>query len=245
MSAKLNTITAAVLIFLGVYINIPFTMLSATFDYPHVLRYPTSEVLMRFAQGGPSLIGIWYAFALCPLLLIVAAKLLGLVLQRESENLSALAATFGVLAGVFQVLGLIRWVFLVPALAAAYSDPNATAATRAAVEMTFVGFHQYAGVAIGEHLGQLCTALWLAFVSAAMWNSKIFSRWTAILGFIIVLMLLLGLSEGFATVVQINAAIFAVLTPVAFILLSLWMILTGVMLLLRRNAPQANDPSTV
>jgi hypothetical protein len=236
MSLKLNKFTAAVLIFLGIYINIPFSILGAIFDYPAILRQPTSEVLMRFQQGGTTLIAVWYAFALCPVFLIIAAKLLQQILKNGHPNLSAIAGTSGILAGIFQVLGLIRWVFVVPMLADAYTDANATAATRSAAEMVFQGFHQYAGVAIGEHLGQLFTALWVILISAAMFNSAIFKRWQGFIGIGISLMMFLGLAEGFATVLKFDPGFLGILTPAAFILLSLWMISLGVILLWRRPA---------
>jgi hypothetical protein len=231
MSSKLTKLTAAVLIFLGVYINIPFSILGSIFDYPQILRQPTSEVLLRFHQGGVTLIAVWYAFALCPILMIAAAKLLHRVLRNEHKDLASVAATFGVLAGVFQVLGLIRWVFVVPALANAYTDSNATDVTRSAAIMVFQGFHQYAGVAIGEHLSQLFTALWILLISFAILRSAVFRRWQGFAGIAISAMLLLGLIDGFATVLNFDAKIFSLLTVAGFILLSLWMISLGVILL--------------
>lgn len=41
------------------------------------------------------------------------------------------------------------------------TNKTASEATKAAAVVVFEGFHQYAGVAIGEHLGQLFTAVWI------------------------------------------------------------------------------------
>ncbi|HRH43633.1 MAG TPA: DUF4386 domain-containing protein [Pyrinomonadaceae bacterium] len=235
MSSKLNKITAATLIFLGIYINIPFSILGVIFDYPNILRQPTGQVLTMFKQGGSTLIATWYAFAIAALLMIVVAKLIQQILQDEHKHLTSIATTFGVLAGVSQVLGLIRWVFVVPMLADAYTDSNSSEATKSAAVMVFQGFHQYAGVAIGEHLGQLFTALWIVLISAAMLNSTIFRRWQGFVGIAISAMMLLGLVEGFATVITFNVGIFGVLTPIAFILLSIWMISLGVSLIWRKS----------
>jgi hypothetical protein len=235
MSSKLNKITAATLIFLGVYINIPFSILGIIFDYPNILRQPTGQVLTLFKQGGSTLIATWYAFAIAPVVMILAAKLLQRVLNDEYKNLAPVAGTFGVLAGVFQVLGLIRWVFVVPALANAYTDPISSEASKASAIAVFQGFHQYAGVALGEHLGQLFTALWVAMISAAMLNSRVFKRWQGFVGIAIAALMFVGLVEGFATVASFDPGIFGVLTPIAFILLSIWMISLGVVLLIRRK----------
>lgn len=235
MSSKLNKITAATLIFLGIYINIPFSILGVIFDYPNILRQPTGQVLTMFKQGGSTLIATWYAFAIAALLMIVVAKLIQQILQDEHKQLTSIATTFGVLAGISQVLGLIRWVFVVPMLADAYTDSSSSEATKSAAVMVFQGFHQYAGVAIGEHLGQLFTALWIVLISVAMLNSTIFRRWQSFVGIAISVMMLLGLVEGFATVITFNVGIFGVLTPIAFILLSIWMISLGVSLIWRKS----------
>ena len=235
MSSKLNKITAATLIFLGIYINIPFSILGVNFDYPNILRQPTGQVLTMFKQGGSTLIATWYAFAIAALLMILVTKLIQQILQDEHKHLTSIATTFGVLAGISQVLGLIRWVFVVPMLADAYTDPNSSEAAKSAAMMVFQGFHRYAGVAIGEHLGQLFTALWIVLISVAMLNSTIFRRWQGFVGIAISAMMLLGLVEGFATVIKFDAGIFGVLTPIAFILLSIWMISLGVSLIRRKT----------
>jgi len=36
--------------------NAAFARLAATFDYPDVLRHPTSEVLAKFREGGTALV---------------------------------------------------------------------------------------------------------------------------------------------------------------------------------------------
>ncbi len=235
MSSKLYKITAASLIFLGIYINIPFSILGVIFDYPNILRQPTGAVLTLFKQGGSTLIATWYAFAMAALLMIVVAKLIHQILKDEHEHLLSIATTFGVLAGITQVLGLIRWVFLVPILANTYTDSNANEATKSAAMMVFEGFHQYAGVAIGEHLGQLFTAIWIVLISSAMLNSTIFRRWQGIVGIAVSGLMLLGLVEGFATIINFDAGIFGILTPISFILLSIWMISLGVTLIRRKS----------
>lgn len=231
MSSKLIKITGASLIFLGIYLNIPFSILGAIFDYPNILREPTGEVLTLFKQGGATLIATWYAFAFAAVLLIIVAKLVQQVLKNEHETILSLATTFGILAGIMQVLGLIRWVFVVPMLANAYTDATSTAATKDAAVMVFQGFHQYAGVAIGEHLGQLFTAIWIVLISVAMLDSAVFRRWQGKIGISIAVLMFLGLTEGFATVINFNAEIFGVLTPISFIALSVWMISLGATLI--------------
>ncbi len=55
------------------------TLLSATFDWPDILRQPAAVVLTEFAAGGPSLVWTWFATAwtygilVVPILLLPAA----------------------------------------------------------------------------------------------------------------------------------------------------------------------------
>lgn len=227
MSSKLTKITGASLIFTGVYLNIPFSILNAIFEYPQILRQPAGEVLTLFRHGGATLIAVWYAFAFAPILLIVVAKLVQKIFEGEHETLLSIAATFGVLAGITQVLGLIRWVFVVPMLADNYTNPNSSEATKDAAVMVFNALHQYAGVALGEHLGQLFTALWVLLISSAMLDSKVFRKWQGKIGIFVGILMLAGLTEGFATVINFDPGVFGLLTPLSFITLSFWMISLG------------------
>ena len=69
--------------------------------------------------------------------------------------LLAVGPTVGVLAGAVQFLGLIRWPFLVPYLARADAEPDASPARKDAIDVVFQSFNRYLGVAVGEHLGFL------------------------------------------------------------------------------------------
>lgn len=73
---------------------------------------------------------------------------------------AALSVHAGVLAGVVQVLGLLRWPFAVPALADA-ADPRAA-------ETIFAALHGYLGTGVGETLGYLLTAAWTLLVLIAL-----------------------------------------------------------------------------
>jgi hypothetical protein len=201
-----------------------YGLLTMTFDYPGILREPAGEILRRFAAGGPTLVLIWYGFALTPALFIPAAILLRRAFPATTPLLD-LAVPLGVLAGVVQVFGLIRWPFLVPELARTYLDPAASEATQAAALTVFGAFHQYAGVAIGEHLGYLFTGTWTLVIAGAMLKSPVFRPWLGWAGIVSALGILVGLLEpaGFALAGTINA--------VAYLAWSLWLVATGVSLL--------------
>jgi len=200
-------------------------MLQVNFEYPDILRQPAIVVMEKFASGGSGLIANWYAMVFSAMLFIPVAVMLHPFLTKEDSILMPLATAFGVIAGVVQMLGFIRWVFLVPTLASTYLDPSTSEATRSAIEITFIAFNQYAGVGIGEHLGFVFTALWSIFVGAAMMNSLRFSKWLGWMGIVSAAGILLGILEpaGVPWVGLINA--------ISYILWAVWMVAAGVQLL--------------
>jgi uncharacterized protein DUF4386 len=224
MTTRSRTVTAALLIIVPVLFNVFFFLLQSTFGYPDILREPADTILRQFTAGGTSLLVIWYGFALTPALFIPAAILLRRAFTADSPLL-ALATPFAIVAGMAQVLGLLRWPFLVPGLAQAYLDPAASDATRDAVLVVFSAFHQYAGVAVGEHLGYLATGAWTLVIASAMLAGAPFRAWLGWVGIVAALGILAGLLEpaGFALGGTINAF--------AYILWSLWLIVTAIFLL--------------
>jgi hypothetical protein len=164
---------------LGVFA--PYTVLTLTFDYPGILRQESGEILTRFHQGGPALVLTWLAFAWLGAPLLIAYSLLG---QRLEKQLPAVRwlTTLGIIAGVAQIIGLLRWVFVVPVLAAGFvQSPDPV--TREAIRITFTAIHQFGGVLLGEHLGQLFTIAWTVGISAALYLSGYIPRWLAGFGF--------------------------------------------------------------
>src|SRR5918997_217827 len=158
--ASLRKLTGVILILTPVSFNVFFTLLTVTFEYPDILREPTDHILRQFDAGGSRLVVIWYGFMLTAVLFVPVAVLVHKVLARQDTPYMAVATAFGVVAGVVQFLGLIRWPFLVPYLANTFPDPASSEATRESVAVVFQAFNQYAGVAVGEHLGYLFTGLW-------------------------------------------------------------------------------------
>ena len=123
-------------------------------------------------------------------------------------------------------MGLLRWPLLVPLLAAQHNAESATPAEREAVRVVFNAFHQYVGVVVGEHLGFLLTAVWSILVSVMMLGSPLFGGWIAALGILSSVGILAGLLEpaGWKPAGAVNA--------ISYIVWSLWLILSGLMLIL-------------
>ena len=224
---SLSKLTGLLLILLPIAFNVVFFLLQRKFEYPDILRKPTDYILSRFNAGGRQLILMWYAFAFTGVLFLPVAFLVHQALANENTPYMPLATTIGVLAGLVQCLGLIRWPFLVPYLAKTYFEPENTQATRDSIAIVFQAFHRYAGVAIGEHLGYLFTSIWTAFIALAVAQSPLFGPWLGWIGLIPAIGIFIGVFEesGFKAAGAINA--------ISYILWSLWLMVLGVVFLLR------------
>jgi hypothetical protein len=142
------------LVIFAVAFNLPYALLASNFDYPAILRSPPGVILEAFAAGGAPLILAWAAFALAALLFAPIAVAVATVTRREGHASSAVAA-LGVAAGVTQAIGLSRWVYAVPGLAAGWVASAADPGLRSSIEASFTTLHQFAGVGVGEAIGQL------------------------------------------------------------------------------------------
>ena len=217
--------TALLLIVLPIVFIAINLLLRKTFEYPDILRKPAGEILNRFNSGGSRLVGLWYAYTLTALLFVPVGVLLPRLLVPDNPAFFGMMATLGVLAGLTQALGLMRWSFLVPHLTRLYTRPEASQTSREAVEVTFQAFHRYLGVALGEHLGYLITSGWTALIAyRIILRSQI--TWFGWIGLLIALGILAGALEpvGFKPAGKVNA--------IAYLLWSLWLVALGVILLM-------------
>ena len=138
---------------------VAFPVLAAAFGWPGILREPASAVLPAYAAQQSAINAGYYLFLVSSVLLIPIALGMRRILDPGDRTALGIYASFGVLTGVFQVLGWVRWPFTIPRLVELYTDPSSSAATRAAVEVAYESANWYAGVAVGEHLGFLFQAV--------------------------------------------------------------------------------------
>ncbi len=208
----------AALIALAVGFNLPFARLAAVFDYPGILRQPAEQILSAFVAGGPSLVLTWYAFALAAMLFLPVGMAYALGLGRITRQpvLAVMAAVAAALAGLTQAMGLLRWVMVVPGLAQ-HGDAAG-----------FALIHAYAGVALGEHLGQLLTALFVGLV-AAMQRAEGRPVLSA-LGYATFAVMVFGTLEDVALAIGRDGAMFGMAAVAGYLLLTVWLIGSGIAL---------------
>jgi hypothetical protein len=224
---KVTSFAGLLLIIVPIAFNITFLLLQRAFEYPDILRQPTEAILRRFKQGGAPLRRLWYVFTLSAVLFTPVPVLVQQVFEPDAPWFLVVGTVMGVLAGVVQFLGLIRWPFLVPSLADIFTDPGSSQARRDSAAVTFQAFHRYAGVAIGEHLGYLFTSAWTVLLCFAIIQTGMVSPLVGWLGIIPAIGVLVGVFEetGFKPAGAINA--------ISYLLWSLWLVAFGIILLLR------------
>lgn len=219
---------ALALIAFPLAVQVPFSILVARYSYPDILLRGADEVLTRFHGGGSPMVWTWYAYALCTLGLGFVALGLPAALEQRGALASASVVT-GALAAVAQLLGLLRWVLVVPFLATRWLERPEQ---RAILEPLYEVQHRLFGVLLGEHVGQLFMGVWTALASAMLLRA-LRSRALAGLGFLAAALFLVGLGAGLSRAVPMPEAL-QQLPVAAFILGSLWSIGAGVALLRRR-----------
>jgi hypothetical protein len=152
-----------------------FTVLGSVFEYPQILEEPTADILALFREHQGSVM-TWF------LVLVVSAALMapaGIWLGRiAGGTLGRWIAGVGIAAATVQVVGLQRWVSLVPAISQDALDP----AQRASAEDRFELWHTLLGKAIGETIGYALTATFTVLVVVAL-RRTVLTRWLAVVGY--------------------------------------------------------------
>lgn len=228
--SQFQKLTGTLFVIGAILVNIPYTLLIMNFEYPDILREPTGYILTKFQEGGTGLIFTWFSFAWVGLPLLFAIIMLQKIVERDDTPYLWVGTFAGVIGATAQIIGLLRWVFVVPILAKLYVDPNSTAITKETTSVAFQVIHQYGGVIIGEHIGQIFTIIWVIVVSFAMLKSDIFKRWVAWFGFLTSAVYILAQTELISTVIpdfpNISEAGF-----IGSLMWLAWMIVVGVFLI--------------
>jgi hypothetical protein len=206
------------------------TMLSATFNWPDILREPAGVVLPAVAAGGTSLVWTWFATAWTYAILAVPILLLPAVLGRRDDPVLRAATAVGAASVLLSLIGFLRWVFVVPPLARSYvtGDP----VTQAAVDAAWTAQHQFGGALLGEHLGQLLIIGWSVTLSVIILRSRVLPRWLGISGLAVSAVYLLNQGDTLATAVP-GFPVWDLAGLLGSTSWALWVAALGVTLLLR------------
>jgi hypothetical protein len=229
---KTDKIIGMLLVTGAIGVLIPYTILTIIFEYPDILREDPGIVLTKFHEGGTSLILTWWSFAILGLPLLIAYIMIG---QKFENRLASMKwiTTFGVISIIAQMIGLLRWVFVVPVIARNYITQAEPSAKEAAI-ISFQTIHQLGGVLLGEHIGQLFTIIWTIMISYSFLKLNFLPRWVSWLGIIASVIYLFAQPELFATVIpglpSWDGAGFTGST-----LWLIWLIIVGVMFMRQKS----------
>ena len=153
-----------------------FTVLGSVFEYPQILEEPTRDILALFREHQGAVTG-WF------LVLVVSAALMapaGIFLGRlAGGTLGRWIAGVGIAAATVQVIGLQRWVTLVPGI----SEDALNTAQRSDAEDRFELLHNVLGKVIGETIGYALTATFTVLVIIAL-SRTIMPRWLSLTGYV-------------------------------------------------------------
>ena len=203
----------------------PVAVLGAAIGWPASLAKPAAEQLAAI-HGNAGMVALGYGLYLlysvlvAPVMIGMAAKVFG-GLHRPA---AATVAAFGALSALARAIGILRWLTVMPVLAAAHVA--AGPGQQAQIELAFTAVTSYGG-GIGELLGvALFMALSLGTLCAAALHSGGMPRWLAALGLASTALLAGLLLPAFGGTERVPVA-------AAVILLSLWMLAAGVWALRR------------
>ncbi|GAA6156088.1 hypothetical protein NBRC116588_15610 [Pyruvatibacter sp. HU-CL02332] len=227
-SRRLDRTTA---LFLGLHIVIMFagfSILGPAFDFPEVLRYPAAERFALFSANSDVIRPTYWALTMTGLTQILLSVLLHQLLQPHAPTRALLLLVFGTLAGLCQALGFGRWVILIPWLVSEAADPD-----KAAMAAMLEGaFNHYAGMLVGEHIANLCWAVWLAATSLILRKMPGLSAGFGWCGLVLSALMLLLAGEQ----IGVSGDVLDVLVAFGFPLLGAWHILLAIMLWRRNDA---------
>ena len=195
----LRRVTGWLLVIGAVTFAVAATVLSSTFHWPDILREPPEVVLPAFVAGGTSLVWTWFAVAWTYAILLVPILLLPAALGRRDDPVLRAATFVGAASVLLSLIGFLRWVFVVPALAGSYVAGDPT--TQAAVAAAWTAQHQFGGALLGEHLGQLLVIGWSITVSLLVLRTGMLARWVGWAGLVASVLYLTGQGDILATAV--------------------------------------------
>ncbi len=221
-------VTAVMLIVQFVLMFAALFILGGAINWPASLDEPAAVILPLIVEQSAA-VALGYSSYFVSALLLAPIALLLAYLGREGEGRATLlvAAGLGVLASFAKLLGISRWLVMMPLLGQAYVDPGASEATRAAISVTYDAFNNYAG-GVGELVGvALLSGLWTLLVSGVLLRGgSLAPRWMGWFGLAAGALLLVGVAGAFG----VDLGPILIIQGLAW---QLWLLILGIFLLRR------------
>jgi hypothetical protein len=193
-----------------------FTALGSIFDYPAVLKEPADHILQSFRSHQTAVISWFLVLAVSAALLAPAGILLG---RLAGGTLGRWIAGLGVAAATVQVVGLSRWVLLVPGVSADALDPT----TAAQAGQTFASLHFWLGTIVGETVGYALTATFTGLVVVGV-ARRTAPRWVGWLGYLSAALIATGV------VIPLGVGVASLTNFAGYVTWCLWLLVLAVVL---------------
>jgi len=144
-----------------------FFVLAPSIDWPASLDLPAAEMLPLLLDRFAAVFTGYSLYLAHAILLIPAAVAIHIALDLRGA-MGGTATAFGALAGFAKMFGIVRWLFVMPALAAAWVAPDTSEGARAAISVTFDALNAHAG-GVGELIGVgLFAGIWTVLLSISL-----------------------------------------------------------------------------
>lgn len=226
MIAKQNHYLGAALAVLGIALYLAaFFTLNSAIEWPASLRFSGEKLFPMLLANESAVFRGYYFYLLSSLLWIPMFLALRAALSKAGDANRVYfdwAAAFAVAGSVAKALGILRWLFAMPGLAARHQAPEATPVAQEAAIMLYDTLNLYAGK-VGEHLGVglLSSATFFAFGLGLLQAQR--GRWLGVVALLIAVINLpwrdfLPQTPGLLLVISAN------LILVYFLLLAVWLI---------------------
>jgi Domain of unknown function (DUF4386) len=216
---KLQNFAIFLLLAMMITVTAPVIILGANFNFPDILRQPAANAFELFRENQTIIVFGYYIFLLSSLLFIPLTIILQKTLyQTKNKTALHLFFGFGLATAIFQCIGFVRWIFVMPFLTESYfNNPESQKTITIIYEM----LNRYAGMSIGEHLGFLVMGCWTICLGFMLLKHSKFKTWVGFSGIPIGLCLIISTAEHFGGALS---SIFADLNMMANTLWNFWLI---------------------
>jgi hypothetical protein len=216
LSRKQRFLIAFFLFVVALLAFAPVAILGPAIGWPASLGNPAAAQLAAIAANAGAITlgyGVYalYSLAITPVAVLVAWRVTGLRGQW-----AALIVSFGALSTLARLIGILRWLTVMPVLAKSHATGDAI--TQIMTEQIFSAINAYGG-GIGELLGvALFGGLWLLLAMIAALRNAQLPKWLGVFGLIVALMQLLlflpalGLSSPIPVAVAVTTFVIWLMT---------------------------------
>jgi Domain of unknown function (DUF4386) len=205
----------------------PLAILAPAIGWPASLSAPAAQQLAAIAakpQAVQQGYGVYllYSILVLPVMVVLARRVFGSL----AHPLAITAISFAALSALARSIGILRWLTVMPELAVAHAQADAT--QRAVIERVFQAVNAYGG-GIGELLGVgLFMSLSVGIVAIAALKRHSLPAPLALLGIVCAAMLFSMLMPALGLGLKLPIAIIVTM-------LTVWMLVLGVWMLMKRS----------